>query len=496
VAESVVNRGSHERSSYEVVIGLEVHVQLLTRSKMFCGCSADYANDEPNTHVCPVCLGLPGSLPVINRDAVDFTIMTGLALNCQVGGLTRFDRKNYFYPDQMKNYQISQFDLPIARNGWLDVDIGDKSRRTGIRRVHLEEDTARLAHRTDAHGTRYSLVDVNRAGSALMEIVSEPDIFSPEQARAFLIKLRQILVYLGVTTGSMEEGSFRCDANVSIRPIGQAALGAKVEVKNMNSFRAVYRALGYEVERQAKALDAGKRIEQETRGWDDEHGVTLSQRSKESAHDYRYFPEPDLPPLVLTDERVTAVRARQPELPDARRSRFVVEYGVSEYDAGVLTASRQSADYFEAVVGSLGRREAAKSAANWLNNDLVGRLNAAGQSIEDTRIEPARLAELIKLVDEGIVSQRAAKEVFAEMFDSGRPPGEIVAARGLTQISDDSIIEAAVAEVLAANPKSVADYRAGRQQALGHLVGQVMRLTRGKANPGVVSQLLARKLAE
>jgi aspartyl-tRNA(Asn)/glutamyl-tRNA(Gln) amidotransferase subunit B len=481
-------------SRYSVVIGLEVHAQLLTRSKMYCGCGADYANDPPNTHVCPVCLGMPGSLPVTNSQAIDFTIMTGLALSCRVGGLTRFDRKNYFYPDLMKNYQISQYDVPIASAGWLDVEVGGERRRIGIRRVHLEEDTARLAHRVDRRGNRYSLVDVNRAGTPLMEIVSEPDIQSPEEARAYLVKLRQILVYLGVSTGSMEEGSFRCDANVSIRPPGQVELGAKVEVKNMNSFRAVYRALAHEVERQAAVLDSAGRIAQETRGWDDERGITLSQRSKEHAHDYRYFPEPDLPPLVLTESRIESVRQRLPELPDARRSRFSAEYGLSDYDAGVLTVSRESADYFESVVAALGRRELAKTAANWLVNDLFGRLNAAGQSIEHSRVRPEQLAELIRLVEAATISQRAAKEVFAEMFESGRSAVVVVEERGLTQISDGDALEGVVDRALDANPKSVADYRAGRQQALGHLVGQVMGLTRGKANPAIARQILLRKL--
>ena len=484
------------KERYSVVIGLEVHSQLLTKSKMFCGCSADYASDPPNTHVCPVCLGLPGSLPVINRQAIDFTIMTGLALNCEVGGLTRFDRKNYFYPDLMKDYQISQYDQPIATNGWLDVEVGGERRRIGIRRVHLEEDTARLAHREGARGQRYSLVDVNRAGTPLMEIVSDPDIATPEEARAYLVKLRQILVYLGVSTGSMEEGSFRCDANVSIRPAGQQELGSKVEVKNMNSFRAVYRALEHEVERQAAVLDAGGRIPQETRGWDDERGATVSQRSKEFAHDYRYFPEPDLPPLVLTADRVEGVRGRLAELPEARRTRFRTQYGLSEYDSGVLTADSGAADYFEAVVASLGKPESAKTAANWLVNDLFGRLNAGARPLAEVKVTPEGLSELIRLVEDGTISQRAAKEVFAEMFESGRPAGAIVAERGLTQISDDAALESAVDQALAANSKSVADYRAGRQQALGYLVGQVMRLTRGKANPAVVNQLILRKLTE
>ena len=478
---------------YTTVIGLEVHAQLLTNSKMFCGCSANYASEPPNTLVCPVCLGLPGSLPVVNRRAVEYTAMTGLALNCEIPDFTRFDRKNYFYPDMMKNYQISQYDHPIARNGWLDVEVGGETRRVGIRRVHLEEDTAKLMHRVESNGHAYSLVDVNRSGVPLMEIVSEPELRSPEEARAYLVKLRTMLVYLGVSTGSMEEGSFRCDANVSVMPKGSQTLGAKVEVKNMNSFRAVYRALEYEVERQVEVVESGGRIVQETRGWDDERGVTVPQRTKEFAHDYRYFPEPDLPPLALSREWVDDVRSRLPELPDAKRARFVAQYGLTPYDAAVLTASRASADYFEAAV-ALG--PSPKAVANWMINNLFGLLNAAGLDVEQSRVTPAGLAELVKLVEEGAVSLRAAKEVFEEMFRTGEPAGQIVARRGLTQISDAAALEQAVDEVLAANPQGRADYLAGKRQALGFLVGQVMKLTRGKANPGLVNRLLVEKLEQ
>ena len=476
---------------YVTVIGLEVHAQLLTRSKMFCGCSADYAAEPPNTLVCQVCLGLPGSLPAINQKAVEYTAITGLALNCDIAEFTRFDRKNYFYPDLMKGYQISQYDLPIARNGWLEIEAGGETRRIGIRRVHLEEDTAKLVHRVDADGRPYSLVDVNRSGVPLMEIVGEPDIRSPEEARAYLTKLRTILVYLGVSTGSMEEGSFRCDANVSVAPRGAHEFGAKVEVKNMNSFRAVYRALGYEVQRQIECLESGGRVVQETRGWDDVRGVTHSQRFKEYAEDYRYFPEPDLPPLTLSRAWVVELRARLPELPDAKKARFVAQYGLSSYDAGVLVASRPAADYFEATVAA---GAAPKAAANWMINELFGLLNAAGLDIEASKIAPPALAQLIRLVESGSISSRTAKEVFEEMFRIGRAPDEIVSERGLAQISDEAALGQVVQEVLAANPEGVADYQAGRRQALGFLVGQVMKATRGKANPGLVNRLLTQKL--
>lgn len=483
--------GPTTTNRYVTVIGLEVHAQLLTSSKMYCGCGADYASQPPNTRVCPVCLGMPGSLPVINRRAVEHTAITGLALNCTISELSRFDRKNYFYPDLMKNYQISQYDLPIALNGWLDVEAAGHTRRIGIRRVHLEEDTAKLVHRVDSNGRAYSLVDANRAGVPLMEIVSEPDIQSPEEARAYLMKLRAILQYLGVSTGSMEEGSFRCDANVSVMPEGSEELGAKVEVKNMNSFRAVYRALEHEVERQVKELLAGGRIVQETRGWDDDRGVTVSQRSKEFAHDYRYFPEPDLPPLVLSREWVEELRSRLAELPDAKRARFVAQYGLTQYDADVLTASLAAARYFEEAAAQGANP---KAVANWMINDLFGHLNASGTALEDGKIAPAALAELTKLVEAGTISGRAAKEVFEEMFKTGKTAPQVVAERGLTQISDAAALEQAVDQALDANPKVVSDYLNGKAQALGFLVGQVMRLTRGKANPSVVNRLLAERL--
>lgn len=483
---------------YETIIGLEVHAQLLTKSKMFCRCSADYASAPPNTHVCPVCLGMPGVLPTINEKALEYAVMTALALNCEVAGFSRFDRKNYPYPDLMKGYQISQYDAPISQHGWLTIEVNGEGKRIGITRVHMEEDTAKLVHRTNQLGETYSLVDVNRAGVPLMEIVGEPDIRSPEEARQYLIKLRSILQYLGVSTGNMEEGSFRCDANVSIRPKGSEEFMNKVEVKNMNSFRAVYRALEYEVERQKAAAEAGERLVQETRGWVEEKGVTVSQRSKEYAHDYRYFPEPDLPPLTFSRELVEEIRARLPELPDARRESFMRDYGLPLYDANLLIASRDMAGFFEACLqsGSKGAslQERAKSVSNWMLGELTRLLNASDLEIGQARVRPEHLAGLLDLIEDGTVSGRTAKEVFEEMFKSGKAATQVVSEKGLTQISDTSQIETIVVKVLEDNPQAVADFKAGKQQALIFLVGQVMKGTRGRANPQLVNQLLRERL--
>ncbi len=484
---------------YETVIGLEVHAQLLTKSKMFCRCSTDYASAPPNTHVCPVCLGMPGVLPTINKRAIEYAIMTALALNCTISENTRFDRKNYAYPDLMKGYQISQYDNPLSRNGWLTVEVGGKTRRIGITRVHQEEDVAKLFHRTAPSGESYSLVDVNRAGVPLMEIVSEPDIRSPEEAREYLMKLRSILQYLGVCTGNMEEGSFRCDANVSIRPAGSTEFMAKVEVKNMNSFKAVYRALAYEVERQRKIVEAGGRPVQETRGWVEEKGVTVSQRSKEYAHDYRYFPEPDLPPLYISKEWVNELKARLPELPDARRDRFMSQYGLSRYDASLLTASKAMADFFEACLklspqdAELGKK--AKTVANWLLGEFNRLLNATDTEVADSKVKPQHLVEMLDLIDRGTLSTTMAKAVFEEIFHSGKTPSEVVRERGLAQISGALELDVIISQVIAAHPQAVADFKQGKEQALRFLVGQVMRSTKGQANPQVVNDLLRRKLA-
>ncbi len=489
---------------YEAVIGLEVHSQLLTRSKMFCRCPAlDYARAEPNTRVCPICLGMPGVLPVINRRAVEYTIMTGLALNCEIARFSKFDRKNYMYPDLMKNYQISQYDLPLCRNGWLDIELNGRSKRVGIIRVHLEEDTARLLHRTDPSGETYSLIDVNRSGVPLLEIVTAPDLRSPEEARAFLVKLRTILQYLGVSSGSMEEGSLRCDANVSVRPVGEARFGTKVEVKNMNSFRSVYRALAYEIERQIGLLKAGRQITQETRGWLEDKGITVPQRTKEYAHDYRYFPEPDLPPLTPAPEWVESIRQRLPELPDARRDRFMAEYGLGRYDAALLTEEKALADFFEAAVKLTEGRPAlakvplpqrAKSLANWLLNETRGLLEATGRGLAETGLGPEHYVELLELLEEGTLSSRLAKQVFEEVFRTGKLPRQVVAEQGLVRITDVDQLLAVIDRVIAENPAAVADYQKGKAQALTFLVGQVMKATRGKADPALTNQLLRERL--
>jgi aspartyl-tRNA(Asn)/glutamyl-tRNA(Gln) amidotransferase subunit B len=481
---------------YETIIGLEVHVQLLTKSKMYCGCSADIAGAAPNTFVCPVCLGMPGVLPVINQRAVEFAAMTALALNCTISEHTKFDRKNYPYPDLMKGYQISQYDEPIGVGGWLTVDVDDHKTRIGITRVHLEEDVARLVHRTSG-GESYSLVDVNRAGVPLMEIVGEPDIRSPEEARQYLVKLRSILQYLGVSTGNMEEGSFRCDANISIRPLGSQTFMSKVEVKNMNSFRAVYLALEYEAKRQRSVIEQGERLVQETRGWVDEKGITFSQRSKEYAHDYRYFPEPDLPPLRLSREWVEEMRAKLPELPEARRDRFMREYGLPLYDANLLTGSKPLADYFEEL-----KRAAtlitAKDIGNWLLGTASGIMNASNTDISefDRKVSATRFAELLNLESKGNISSATAKSVLEEMYRTGQGAGDIITRQGLGQINDSSELEKAIIEAIKANPLAVADYHAGKTQSVKFLMGQVMRATKGRANPALVGELLEKKLKE
>ena len=476
---------------YEPVIGLEVHAQLLTKSKMFCSCRADYAGSPPNTLVCPVCLGMPGVLPVINAQAVEFGVMTALALNCTVQQINVFARKSYFYPDLPKNYQISQYDLPLSRDGWLMAETKNGAVRVGIRRVHLEEDTAKLTH-VEAGGETYSLIDFNRSGMPLMEIVSEPDMHSVDEVNGYITKLRTILRYLGVSSGDMEKGAMRFEANISLRPAGSTTLGNRVEVKNLNSFRAVLRAVEYEINRQAAILDAGGKIEQETMGWDDLHNVTVTQRGKEEAHDYRYFPEPDLPPLELKPEWVDAIRRRLPELPDAKRQRFMSDFGLSAYDAGLLVVERDIATYFEQCVNN--RPQRAKAIANWIVGEMFRLMNESGQEIGQVKITPAALNELIDLIEAKTISTTIAKDVFAEMFASGKKPADIVAARGLTQISDASAIEAAIAKAIAANPQAVADYRGGKETAIRFLVGQVMKETKGRANPGLVNQLLIEKL--
>ena len=486
-------------AEYEVVIGLEVHSQLLTESKMFCSCSAAYQDAPPNTAVCPVCMGMPGAMPVINKKAVEYVIRTGLALGCDIPGFTKFDRKNYPYPDLMKGYQISQYDEPLALGGRLAIDTQNGEKTIGVTRVHLEEDVAKLFHRSDEFGEGYSLLDVNRAGAPLMEIVSEPDMRSPDEARSYLTHLQSILRYIGVSSANMEEGNFRCDANISIRPMGVAELGPKVEIKNMNSFRAVHRALTYESERQARAVREGEAIVQETRGWDESAAATFSQRTKEYAHDYRYFPEPDLPPMVISAELVDAVRRALPELPAARKRRFMAQYALSDYDAALLTLTKSTADYFESVV-SLKQAQGdalaqfAKHAGNWMLGELGRLLNETNGDIDSVKIAPRHFVDLLDMVAADKLSGNMAKTVFEEMFASGRAPADIAEERGLVQISDADALGAAVAEALASNPKPVAEYLDGKEQAVRFLVGQVMKITRGKANPQLAMQLLKSEL--
>ena len=483
---------------YETVIGLEVHVQLQTRSKMFCSCRADYQSAPVNSRVCPVCLGLPGALPVINRRAVEYTIMTGLALNCGIPRLTKFDRKNYPYPDLMKGYQISQYDLPIAIDGHLQIEAGGSTRSIGVTRVHLEEDVAKMQH-FPADDGGYSLVDVNRSGVPLMEVVSEPDLRSAEEARAYLMTLHSLLQYLGVSTGNMQDGSFRCDANISIRPAGSGKYGTRTEIKNMNSFRSVFQALNFEVERQRRVLEAGERVVQETRGWVEERAVTVSQRSKEEAHDYRYFPEPDLPPLDISPEWVDELRHRLPELAPERCSRFQSDYALPEYDARLLTGSKAMADYFEEAVGLHSANNTtqdahAKQVSNWMLGELSGLLNLENRDISESPVSPDHLVELIELVSAGTISVTMGKAVLEESYKSGEAPKQIVEQRGYTQISDTSSVEPSVREALDANPRAVADYLSGKESAAKFLVGQVMKLTRGQAKPELVNQLVTEAL--
>ncbi|MBV9614259.1 MAG: Asp-tRNA(Asn)/Glu-tRNA(Gln) amidotransferase subunit GatB [Ktedonobacteraceae bacterium] len=480
-------------TEFEVVIGLEVHSQLLTKSKMFCSCSTGYANAAPNTHVCPICMGMPGVMPVINEQAVRYTIMTALALNCSIPEYSKFDRKNYPYPDLMKGYQISQYDIPLSKDGYLTIHLHGQERRIGITRVHLEEDTARLLHHSG-----YSLIDINRSGTPLMEIVSEPDMRSPEEARLYMQKLREILVYLGVSSGRMEEGSLRCDANISLRPRGQKELGVKTEIKNMNSFRSVERALEYEARRQVAIIREGGVIHQETRGWVEAKGVTVGQRSKEQAHDYRYFPEPDLPPLLISRASVEEIRSRLPELPDARRARYKKEFGLSEQDANVMTEDKALGDYFERVLAASqvsDRKARAKSASNWLLSEVVRLLKANSLTIQESPMTPAMLVNLLDLLDNERITGKQGKDILDEAFTTGEMPEAIVTRKGIKPpINDQSALEGIVEEVIASNPRAVSDYQSGKVNAIQSLVGQVMKRTRGQARADLVQTLLRKKL--
>jgi len=509
-------------TTYETIIGLEVHAQLQTQSKMFCGCSADYASTPPNTHVCPVCMALPGSLPVINRAAVEKTILAGLALNCTISEHAVFARKNYHYADLPKGYQISQYELPFCRDGWIEVEVKTqakveaevKIKRIGITRAHLEEDTGKLTHTVEGiAGARLSegrgaatLVDLNRAGVPLLEIVTEPDLRSPDEAHAYLVKLQQLLRYLDVSSADMEKGAMRCEANVSVRPVGQEKFGTKVEIKNLNSFKSVKLSLEYEVERQIALLESGGRVVQVTMGWDEEHGRTVLQRSKESSDDYRYFPEPDLPPLEVECAWVNTIRARLVELPDAKITHYVSALGLDPRDAQVLAADRGVAEYFEAVVTTLVVRGPTtevvttkakaepKTVANWITGELFRLMNAAGMGIEAVKITPAALAELLELVAAGQINQNGAKRALGVMFETGRPAPEIVRELGLTQVSDTDALTDAVSQALAKFPAEVARYRGGEEKVFNWLLGQVMRETKGKGNPTVVRELLENAL--
>ncbi|MBX6353450.1 MAG: Asp-tRNA(Asn)/Glu-tRNA(Gln) amidotransferase subunit GatB [Thermoflavifilum sp.] len=472
---------------FETVIGLEVHVELKTDTKIFCGCRTNFGA-PPNTNVCPVCLGLPGTLPVLNERAVDLALKAAMALNCRINREAKFDRKNYFYPDLPKGYQISQYDQPIGEDGYIEIDLGGQRKRIGIVRVHLEEDAGKSMHAPD--GT-HTLVDYNRTGVPLIEIVSKPDIRSPEEARLYLEALKSIMEYCDISDCRMEEGSLRCDANISLRPVGQEAFGQKTELKNMNSFRNVQRALEYEADRQAQILRAGGTIEQETRRFDEATQTTVSMRSKEEAHDYRYFPEPDLVRLHIDEAWLARIRATLPELPLQKRDRYIRELGLPEYDAGVLTANRAVAEYYEQVVAAGAD---AKQASNWVMSDLLGYLNTTGQSIDEAKVRPAQLAGLIAEVGSGRISIKQARDVFKAMCETGKDAPVLIKEMGMEQISDESVLIPIIEDVIAKNPKSVEDYRNGKEKALGALVGQTMKATQGKANPAVVNKLILERI--
>ena len=485
------------KRKYETVIGVEVHVELKTKSKIFCGCTTEFGGDT-NTHVCPVCLGMPGSLPVLNKQVVEFAIKTGLALNCEILQFNKMDRKNYFYPDLTKNFQTSQYDLPICLNGHVDIEVNGVSKRIGITRIHMEEDAGKLVHSGNTiSDSDYSLVDYNRAGVPLIEIVSEPDLRSPEEARIFMEKLKAILEYIEVSDCKMQEGSLRCDANVSLRPYGQEKFGTRSESKNINSFKAVQRAIEYEEIRQAEILDDGGEVVQETRTWDDNKGISLSMRSKEEAHDYRYFPEPDLVPILIDDAWIANVKNNLPELPEARKQRLITAYNLPAYDAEVITSTKAMAEFFDEVVTQAeDKLRDAKGIANWLMGDISAYLNNNNIAISEFQVSAANIASLVAFINKGVLSSKLAKTVFEEMLNSNKQPATIIKEKGLEQISDTGAIEKIVEETIAENPKSVEDYQAGKEKAIGFLVGQVMKKSRGKANPDMVNSLLKEKLSQ
>jgi aspartyl-tRNA(Asn)/glutamyl-tRNA(Gln) amidotransferase subunit B len=475
-------------TQYEPVIGLEIHGEMLTNSKMFCSCSADYGSaPEPNTNICPVCTGLPGALPVANKKATELAALVGLALNCTINKHNTFARKNYYYPDLPKGYQISQYELPIAEKGWLDIQDGETPLRVRVRRAHIEEDTAKLSHEKGA-----ALVDFNRAGVPLLEIVSEPDMHTVEAALDYATKIRAILRYLGVNSGDMEKGVLRFEANVSVRPVGSDEFRTRTEIKNLNSFRALVRASQYEIERQIKIYESGSTVIQETLGWDDVRGVTISQRSKEDAHDYRYFPEPDLPPLKLSDEWVEMIRSRLPELPEAKTARFVSDFGLTLSDARFLTSERALADYFEHVAAKA--KGPAKTVHSWMAGEFMRILNDSGTDIQDVSISPEAFAQLVDMVTEKVISGNAGKVVLNELFKNGGDPAQIVKEKNLAQVSDTGFIQEAIDKVLNDNPKEVEQFLAGKETIVQWLMGQVARATKGKADPNVAKELLVKAL--
>ncbi len=472
---------------YEAVIGLEVHIQLLTKTKIFCGCSTDFGA-PPNTHVCPVCMGMPGVLPVLNKKVVEYAIKLGLALNCRINKFSRFARKNYFYPDLPKGYQISQYELPILEGGAVEIFINGGYKKIALERIHMEEDAGKTVHKPDG-----SYVDFNRAGVPLLEIVSKPVMHTPEEAGEYLKSLRRIVRYLGICDGNMEEGSLRCDANVSVRIKGEDKLGTKTELKNMNSFKHVEKALEYEIERQIDVLKEGGKVIQQTRLWDEKSGITKPMRSKEESFEYRYFPDPDLVPLIIDDKWIDDVRKTLPELPKEKLERFIEEYGIKPEDARVLVEERELAEYFERAAKE---SKEPQSVANWILSELLGYLNRDGKEIKDTLIKPEQIGKLVELVEKGIISGKIAKTVFKEMYNSGDDPEKIVKEKGLIQITDRGEIEKLVEEVLESNPKAVEQYKAGKKNTIGFFVGQIMKKTKGKANPKIVNELLVKKLEE
>jgi aspartyl-tRNA(Asn)/glutamyl-tRNA(Gln) amidotransferase subunit B len=474
---------------FEAVIGLEVHAQLKTKTKIFCSCPTSFGA-PPNTHTCPVCLGMPGVLPVLNKKVVEYAIRMGIATNCTISKNSRFARKNYFYPDLPKGYQISQYELPIAQNGYIDIQTNGTSKRIGITRIHMEEDAGKLIHDPSRP---YSMVDFNRTGVPLIEIVSEPDISTFQEAGEYLRKLRSILRYLDICDGNMEEGSFRCDANVSIRPAGDALLGTRTELKNLNSFKNVEKAIQFEIERQKDVLLEGGKIIQETRLWDPAKNCTTSMRGKEEAHDYRYFPDPDLLPLLIDDKWIESIRNSLPELPDRKKERFITEYGLPEYDAGVLTSAIELAGYFEACVKEFSNP---KQVSNWVMGALLGLLNAEGKSIEEAPVSALNLSKLLKLIDQNVISGKIAKTVFDEMSKTGKPPEEIVKERDLVQVTDEAAIGDIITKLIGSFPKEVADFKAGKTKVVGFFVGRIMKETKGKANPEIVNRLLKDKLGK